>query len=57
MQTDLSQKIQKKVIESMSLEEKISLFEKGVKEIMLINPSYGIEYLKRKFKKKRAHEK
>ncbi len=52
MNTDISRKLAASVLSILTPEQKIDLNERESRELLLMNPSYGIEYFKRKFDKK-----
>jgi len=47
---DISKKIREEVIKKLTPSEKFDLNEKESRELLRLNPFYGINYLIRKFK-------
>jgi hypothetical protein len=49
MNTDISKRLQEKVLEALTPEQKIDLNDRESRELLLINPGYAIARLKKQF--------
>ena len=49
---DISRKLQTETLKSLSPSLKIELCEKESRQLLELNPQYGVYYLKKKFMKK-----
>jgi hypothetical protein len=55
-ENNISKALAASVIATLSPDEKLDLNDRESKELLLLNPSYAIDYLKRKFSGKPAHD-